>query len=146
MEGSFPVYTPIEKYLYLEKACENSNVKVPYRELIGSLLYLAMASRPDICYAVNYFSKFQTCFSEDHFLKLRRVLCYLISSSHLKLKFCKPVLMNSDILECFVDADWANDPDRKSVSGYFVTLFGNPILWATKNNSVLLYLPQKPST
>lgn len=39
---------------------EDSNIllDVPYRQLIGGLMYPATRSRPDISYAVSYLSKF----------------------------------------------------------------------------------------
>jgi hypothetical protein len=36
----------------------------PYRECIGSLLYICRMTRPDIYYAVNYLSKFNTKFTD----------------------------------------------------------------------------------
>lgn len=38
----------------------------------------------------------------------------------------------SETFECFVDADWANDADRRSVSGYLIGFLGNPVVWATR--------------
>uniref|UniRef100_A0ABD2WR87 Retrovirus-related Pol polyprotein from transposon TNT 1-94 n=1 Tax=Trichogramma kaykai TaxID=54128 RepID=A0ABD2WR87_9HYME len=36
----------------------------------------------------------------------------------------------SEIIDCYVDADWAGDcNDRKSTTGYVIRLFGNPIYW-----------------
>ena len=49
----------------------------------------------------------------------------------LKLTYCKN--NNVDVLDCFVDADWAGDIlDRKSTTGFFVRLFGNVINWKSK--------------
>ncbi|KAK2575365.1 hypothetical protein KPH14_001258, partial [Odynerus spinipes] len=41
--------------------------------------------------------------------------------------------LNTEILECFVDADWAGDKcDRKSTTGFIIRLFGNVIYWKTR--------------
>ena len=38
-----------------------------------------------------------------------------------------------DILECYIDADWAGDSvDRKSTTGYIVKLYGNVIHWKSR--------------
>ncbi|CAK1597248.1 unnamed protein product [Parnassius mnemosyne] len=43
---------------------------------------------------------------------------------------------NADILDCFVDADWAGDIiDRKSTTGFVIRLFGNIIYWKSKKQS-----------
>lgn len=58
---------------------ENSQVgKVPpYQELIGSLLYLSGATRPNIAFAVNDLSRFNDKHSEPHWKALKRVVRYL---------------------------------------------------------------------
>lgn len=132
-EASFDVYTPIEKNFKLEVE-ENGapNVKLPYRQLIGSLLYVSMATRPDICYSVNYFSKFQSNYTDIHYKYLLRILSYLKASKQSKLTYYNNKLSDAEIFRCFVDADWGNDVDRKSVSGYLIRFLGNPVVWATK--------------
>ena len=45
----------------------------PYREAVGSLLYLANATRPDICYAVNVLSRHQVNPVESDWLMVKRV-------------------------------------------------------------------------
>jgi len=42
------------------------------------------------------------------------------------------------ILEGYVDADWANHEDRKSVTGYIFKVYGSIISWST-NNCTLNY-------
>lgn len=92
-----------------------------------------MATRPDICYSVNYFSKFQSCYTEEHFAHLKRIIRYLKGSINLKLTYRKTDLSLLSPLECFCDADWASDQhDRKSVTGYLIRFLGNPVVWATK--------------
>lgn len=127
--------TPIEKDLNLERnTCETLKTKLPYKELLGSLMYIMIGSRPDICYSVGYFSRFQDCATDKHFTHLLRVLKYLKTTINLKLLFSK----NGNDLTGYSDADWANDKnDRKSISGYCFVLFGNLISWSSKKQSMV---------
>lgn len=127
--------TPIEKNLNLERNCdENIKTNLPYKELLGSLMYIMMSSRPDICFSVSYFGKFQDCATDEHFKHLLRVLKYLKSTIDYKLHFC---CFDNDLVG-YTDADWANDTtDRKSVSGYCFKLFNNLISWSSKKQSLV---------
>ena len=112
----------MEQNLKLEPAQEiNENLK--YRNLIGALIYNS-GTRLDISYSVNYLSRFLNCFDETHFKYALRILKYLYLTKDLKLRYKK--IDTSDILECYVDADW-NCIDRKSTTGYIIKLFGNVI-------------------
>lgn len=54
--------TPIEKKMILNKNMnEYLKTKLLYKELLGSLMYIMMGSRPDICFSINYFGQFQDC-------------------------------------------------------------------------------------
>lgn len=130
VEKTKPIYTPIEVDLNLVKS-EEANVKLPFRQLVGCLLYVSIISRPDVSYAVNYFSRFMNGFSNEHFNYLKRVIVYLFHTRHLKLTYTHSP--EKIILDAFVDADWASDSfDRKSVSGNVTRLYSNVIAWASK--------------
>ena len=51
--------------------------KIPYREAIGSLMWEAIATRPDIAFAVSLLSQFLKNLGELHWKSVKRVLRYL---------------------------------------------------------------------
>lgn len=123
---------PMEINLKLEPANVNDDVK--YRNLIGALLYISSGTRPDISFSVNYLSRFQNCYDETHFKHALRVLKYLYLTRDLKLTFCKST--NADLLDCYVDSDFAGDiVSRKSTTGYVIRFYGNSIYWKSKKQN-----------
>lgn len=101
----------------------------PYREAVGSLLFLAMVTRPDITFAVNILSRFQEKPLPAHWKAVRRVFRYLKGTTDLKLIFGQ----REEKMKGFCDADWAADTDeRKSTTGYVFTMNGGAISWRTK--------------
>lgn len=109
---------------------------VPYRELMGALNYLAMATRPDIAHAVSYFSQFQHNHDETHWQAAKRVLRYLRGTLDFGLTYSK----DSNPIKGFADADWGGCIiDRKSYSGYAFCLGGAAVSWSsTKQRTVAL--------
>lgn len=136
MVDSKTVNTPMEVNLKCKKEnnCSNEN---PYQQLIGSLMYLVVLTRPDIAYAVSYLSQFNNCNTEQQWAYGKRVLRYLKGTKQLGLKYCKIKNVN---IEGYVDADWCNDVnDRKSYSGFCYTLSGSVISWScTKQKCITL--------
>ena len=99
----------------------------PYRSLIGSLLFLATRSRPDILFSVIQLSQFNNCHSKKHVQLLLQVLEYVVSTKdfYIDLYSC-----TSDKMYAYSDASWAtNLADRRSFSGYIIYLGGTPISW-----------------
>jgi hypothetical protein len=69
-----PAKTPMEKNLKLE-VCDKGNLPdVLYQNLIGCLMYIAISTRPDICYMVGCLSQFNTCYTIEHYKYAKRVL------------------------------------------------------------------------
>ncbi|GFS88822.1 retrovirus-related Pol polyprotein from transposon TNT 1-94 [Trichonephila clavipes] len=62
---------------------------VPYRNLIGSLSFIAIRTRPDIMYAVNVLSEFQANPGIKHWNCLLRLLGYLKYTQEYKLELSK---------------------------------------------------------
>jgi len=131
-----PSKTPIEARLKLDKG-SNVNDSITYQRLIGSLMYLAVHTRPDIAFSLSFLSQFNTYCNQTHFQYAKRVLKYLKGSLNKNLVFSKG---SGNIIIGYADADWANDiNDFKSYSGFVFKLAGGAISWeARKQRCVAL--------
>lgn len=74
MIESKPVCTPIVPGAKLIKNEDAQDDNLPYRELVGSLTYLAVSTRPDISFAVSYLGQFNNCYGKEHWAAAKRVL------------------------------------------------------------------------
>ena len=120
----------METNLKIEKA-EECTSDIKYRKLIGALLYISSSTRPDVSHSVNYLSRYQNFYNETHFKYALRILKYLYLTKDLNL--CYRRNENVEIINCYVDADWAGDNiDRKSTSGYVISLYGNAVDWKSR--------------
>ncbi|CAB3252424.1 unnamed protein product [Arctia plantaginis] len=134
-----PAVTPIDVNVKLEKPeCISHDImnQYPYQSLIGALMLLAVCTRPDITYAVNYLSQFNTNYNIEHWKAAKRVLRYLKGTSDYGLVYERTGLPLFGV----VDADWGgNTVDRRSYSGFAFILAGAPISWeARKQRTVAL--------
>ena len=104
-----------------------------YRGIVGSLLYIAKQTRPDILATVTQLSRFLENPGRTHWVAAKRVLRYLKGTKDLELCYIKdPDGFN---LYGSADADWAGDvDDRRSTTGYsfHVQRSGAAISWSTK--------------
>jgi len=125
--------TPMEQNLSL-KPSQSAASDIRYKNLIGALLYISTGTRLDVSYSVNYLSRFQNSYNETHYKYALRVLKYLYLTKDLKLTYEK--WNNVEVLDCYVDADWAGDKiDRKSTTGFVIRLYNNVIYWKSRKQS-----------
>lgn len=85
------VKTPMEAgcVIFEETDTEETDENLPVRELVGSLMYLMRATRPDLSYSVNTCSRHQSKPTKQLWTKLKRILRYLKSTIHLELFYPK---------------------------------------------------------
>jgi hypothetical protein len=137
MENAKPIKTPMgtNGHLDLDIGGKSVDQKV-YRSMIGSLLYLC-ASRPDIMLSVCLCARFQSNPKECHLRAVKRIMRYLVHTSHLGLWYPKG---SNFKLVGYSDADYAGCKiDRKSTSGTCQFLGKSLVSWASKKqNSVAL--------
>lgn len=133
MSEANPVSTPMDVGTQLvkgEKTEDGSSSNLPYRELIGSLMYIAIGTRPDIAHSVSVLSQFNDCFDDSHWVAAKRVLRYLKGTACVGLCFRRS---SSDCIEGYVDANWGSCLiDRRSYTGYIFLLAGSAISWESR--------------
>ena len=85
-----------------------------YQSKIGSLLYLANQTRPDILYAVNMHSRYTKSPTQEDVISVHRIFLYLAGTPSLGI-----TLRSGEgiILYATVDASYGNHVDRKSHTG-----------------------------
>ena len=130
MEEANSVSTPMERCQLTEEADEETT-KAPYREAVGCLIYLAVATRPDIAFAVGCASKFLESPKEQHWTMVKRILKYLKGTTSMGIRYNAAGMTGK--LESYCDADYAGDETtRRSVSGIVFKFSGGAIVWASK--------------
>lgn len=137
MENCNPVNSPMDANQKLSiEMCPKADDErqemenVPYQEAIGCIMYAAQITRPDICFAVNALSCYNTNYGSAHLTALKRVIRYLKGTIDCKLTF-RPD--GNDEMIGYCDADWAGDKDKcRSTTGYVFKAQGGALSWATR--------------
>jgi hypothetical protein len=109
-----------------------------YQRKMGSLLYAAVTTRPDIAFAVSRLTRFNQNPSEEHQRAADRVIQFLYHTRSMSICYGGDQGERARSFVCASDASFAdNIADRKSSQGYIMTLFGGPIAWrANKQDTV----------
>ena len=107
---------------------------VPYKELVGSVAWSALATRPDISFPSLTLSQFMQNPGRTHWEAGKHVVHYLKGT-------CDYALNLTDLDEgiiAYVDADWGSQHHQHSISGHIVSLAGMPIVWGSKKQSIVM--------
>lgn len=131
LDNANPTSTPMDVNVKLEKDDGHSKPVDSglYQSMIGSLLYAAIATRPDIAYAVGALARFNSAPNEAHLTAVKRVFRYLKGTANLHLQYRKTDLN----ITGYSDADWASNPDdRHSTTGNIFLMSEGSISWLSQ--------------
>jgi len=133
-----PTLTPMDEHLKLSVSMSPRMPKeklgmrtVPYRELVGKLLYLAIATWPDIAYAVSVLCRFMENPGQDHWDAAKRVLRYLKGTVDMSLVYSHT--SSPDLFTTYSDADLTGNLDNgRSTGGFAMCIGGGAVQWGSR--------------
>jgi hypothetical protein len=96
-----PVATPYDPSYTLCKYESKPVNQLLYSQIIGSLMYLSSATRPNISYAVWRLARYSANLGDRHWVALYKVLRYLKGVMNLGIKYTEFL----SVLEGFSDAN-----------------------------------------
>jgi hypothetical protein len=129
-----PASTPYDASVILRKNKRIMRDQLRYSQIIGSLMYLASATRPDISFAVSKLSRFVSNPGDEHWCALERVMHYLKGTMDYGIHYTG----YPRVLEGYSDSNWISDADEiKATSGYVFTLGGGAVSWKSCKQTIL---------
>ncbi|CAI7848007.1 unnamed protein product [Closterium sp. NIES-53] len=151
------VATPLPAEFKLVKAAEDEGVEAEeqqqFQSLVGSLLYPAVHTRPDISFSIGQLARVVQNPSDEQVNAAERVVKYLNSHQSIGVEYCISAQVKQKgvevlkekgewlgegklFLTCFTDATWASKKDdSSSVGGYICVVGGGPVSWRSKKQT-----------
>ena len=109
---------------------------VPFREAVGSLMFLVVVTRPGIAYAVNSVSKYLANHDESHWNAVKRIIKYLAGTRDLGISY--EARSDVFVLVGFSDSDYAGDVDaRRSTTSFCFFLCKGIVTWACERQKTV---------
>ena len=138
MADAKTVSVPADPHAALSPDEENDGKtsNVPYREAVGSLVFLAAVSRPDIAFSVNSVSKYLEKHNDTHWRAVKRIFAYLRGTIDYGIEYGSGG--STAELIGFSDADYAGDIEmRRSSTGYVFCLANGAVTWSSQRQRLV---------
>jgi len=135
MAACSPVSAPMvdTKCLFAEGLKDEEHA--PYRAAIGSLMWLALCTRPDLLFPTILLSRFSQRPKQPHWAAVKRIMRYVKGSIDDGLNYHTEETTMT--IEAFSDADWAGDlVTRKSTTGVIIAILGCPVIFCSRQQTI----------
>jgi len=142
MQNAHGASTPLDPNVKLDLAEERGEKELRdikgSQAIVGSLMYVALATRPDISFSVAALCQYNSHPFTSHLTTAKRVLQYLKSTADFRLHFSSSSTASNDQLTCYTDSDWVNDSaDRKSQGGHIFLLRNGAVSWQSREQDLI---------
>ena len=107
--------------------------RIPYREAIGSLIYCAVATRPDIAFPTSLLAQYMENPGRVHWEAVKRIFRYLSGTKDWRLTYGT----TDKFLEGYTDADGSSQEHRHAISGYVFLINGGAVSWSSKKQELV---------
>ena len=140
-EKSKPVSTPLAPHFKIsasmspkDEAEREYMTRVPYANIVGSLMYAMVCTRPDIAHAVGIVSRYMHDPGKEHWQAVKWILRYILNTVDVGLTFQQ----DDQLIVGYCDSDYASDLDkRRSTTGYIFTYANAPVSWKSTLQSTV---------
>jgi hypothetical protein len=103
---------------------------------VGHLAFLVAITRPDLSFTLSELSKFVQYPGAVHMKAAERALQYVKGTLDAGITYTDLGDTRRNVLEGWVDSDYASDPDtRRSVTGFVMSLNGGPVSWRARRQA-----------
>jgi hypothetical protein len=115
----------------LRKNTEQEVDKENYRKILGRLMWFTRKLMPECGNPIRELAISMDNPGQDHWRSMSRLVGYIANTDTVELRLMKPKDLK---VYAYVDSNYATDTDnRKSVTGYVITIGGCLISWSSKS-------------
>ena len=110
--------------------------KIPYRNMIGHVLWPVMISRPDAMFTTGILSQLISNPGPTHVKALKYLIIYLYT-----MRDCWLTFGSKDAkITAYTDADYTQQSDHHLISGYNLQFGASTISWSLKKQNIFTLL------
>jgi hypothetical protein len=134
MDKANGVKLPAKAGTVLRKLTEEEKLEIVtpdeiqlYQQIVGSMIYLANLTRPDISYIVGQLARHMAAPTTEYLQFTKPLLRYCKETMKLGIEYGGGDGHNFDV---YTDSTWGTEDDRKSFQGWVIKYNGGATSWA----------------
>jgi len=135
LKSAPPTLTPMDVGTHLVQVEGNEGTKhpSPYKEIIGSLMYAATATQPDITFMISALAQFSQKPVKPHWEATKCIVRDLKGTRDLEFTYSA----NSNGTIRYTDADHTSQYHQHSIMGYAFLINGGVVSWSLKKQPLV---------